>query len=366
MMRLAEKYGERPSVNHRMLAWVIRHSPWVITRYQVRDDGFTSYRKLKGRGYNSELVEIGECLWYKTPGVEFQKLDARWETGLFLGRVEASDEVLVGVGAEVNRARAIRRKPESMRWDKNVYLSFTAKPWGPKGQLRDRVSRNPPLYITKAKVATHGKTPGCRGCEEGGRDARHTPKCRERYKKIEERLRKEAEDRIPRSATVREQKPEGEDVVEEEEQKKKAAAQADDDSDDEPDPPGLAPADESEDEKKPPPLQRDDEEDVHNIATGAAKASKDVVQDESSDEEDELGDQRRSGPEPGGAVPVPPPLKRTRMLGRIATHLSAKKNARTSQVGRYRTSKFVKRIRGVSCSGYWTRNCRIPIWKSRT
>ena len=67
------------------------HAAMLINLCKMGDDGLTAYERRKGKKFNRTLPEIGEGIWYLKPesrGVD--KLDSRWEDGIFAGlRVES-------------------------------------------------------------------------------------------------------------------------------------------------------------------------------------------------------------------------------------------------------------------------------------
>ena len=51
-----------------MMAWLIRHAGWLITRFRVHPSGKTSYFMVKLRNYSGEVLQIGEVCWARDPG----------------------------------------------------------------------------------------------------------------------------------------------------------------------------------------------------------------------------------------------------------------------------------------------------------
>ena len=82
--------GQRLPATHPLMAWVVRHAAWLITRFVVRPSGRTAYEALRGRAYRSKLVEIGERVFAKKPGdsQNVTKLDSRWEAGIWVGKTD--------------------------------------------------------------------------------------------------------------------------------------------------------------------------------------------------------------------------------------------------------------------------------------
>ena len=121
------------------------------------------------------------------------KGDSRWSQGLWLGKVEASDEHIVGQGARVYKTRTVRRQPEDKRWSLEAVDALRALPWGEAGQVTDAARTTKRRYITRAVVDLHGATEGCRGC--AGTAKRHSTRCATRFDEI---FAKQDEDRAAR------------------------------------------------------------------------------------------------------------------------------------------------------------------------
>ena len=44
---------------------IARHAAWLRTRFQIRSDGFTAYKKVKQRAYGGDVAEFGEIVFLK-------------------------------------------------------------------------------------------------------------------------------------------------------------------------------------------------------------------------------------------------------------------------------------------------------------
>ena len=84
---LGSRYGKRidgPSV---MIPWMVQHAARIINRFRVGKDGRTAHQRVKGRGFQQETVQFGECAWCLKPKlVGKNKADVRWEGGGGLAR----------------------------------------------------------------------------------------------------------------------------------------------------------------------------------------------------------------------------------------------------------------------------------------
>ena len=176
-----EKYKVTLPVDHPLLTWATRHAAWTITRFLVKEDGATAYRRLYSKEYTGEVAQLAECVWFRVPNRQGVKLEVRWEAGLWLGKSEKADEHLICCGEEVVTARSINRRPEAERSPIGGLEGFCVTPWFTKNK---ESAAGPPRrrYITKAMVDQYGRTKGCRACH--GLAQAHDELCRKRFEAI--------------------------------------------------------------------------------------------------------------------------------------------------------------------------------------
>ena len=136
---------------------------------------------LRGKDYNGIVVEFGECVLYKIPGLQ-PKLATRWEKGVWLGKRNSTDEHLVGTEDGTTTARTVQRRPEEHRWSKDVFQKLVATPSQPRGLHDGREAEPRQKYITKAIMDRLGRTAGCGACEGARRP--HTEECRARFETL--------------------------------------------------------------------------------------------------------------------------------------------------------------------------------------
>ena len=64
----------------------MRYASGTIFRESVGNDGFTAYKRVKGKEFKKELVKFGEGVWYLKPKSKGKnKAECRWEDGVYLG-----------------------------------------------------------------------------------------------------------------------------------------------------------------------------------------------------------------------------------------------------------------------------------------
>ena len=94
--------------SHPSRPWLVRHASSTVFREKVGNDGFTAYKRVKGKEFKKELVKFGECIWYLKPKSKGKaKAECRWEDGVFLGIRDESGEYIVGTPEGAIKVRSI-------------------------------------------------------------------------------------------------------------------------------------------------------------------------------------------------------------------------------------------------------------------
>ena len=79
------KDGKEMSPKSNAMPWLVRHAASTLFRELKGKDGFTAYRRIKGKEFSKELVEFGECVWYLKPKCKGKnKAKDRWDNGVWL------------------------------------------------------------------------------------------------------------------------------------------------------------------------------------------------------------------------------------------------------------------------------------------
>ena len=160
------------------LAWMLRHSFWLLNRYQPHKGGATSFERLTGSPYRSPILPLFamvECVIPpdRKPGgvLVVAKGTPRTFRSMWVGRTGERDEhLVVNEIGHVVRARTVRRRVENENSGSDVIklnatLSYL-KPDGDDVEVRERWT----------------PTPGCRACESAHAN-KHLVRCEaRRYK----------------------------------------------------------------------------------------------------------------------------------------------------------------------------------------
>ena len=134
-------------------------------------------------------------------------MQGRFQKGVFLGRVDRTNEVMIGVGNQLVRTTKFLRLPEKEQWSAEALEGLRGLvPWtagktarggalevvfpgplvsadaGPAGPDTERAEKR--LYLTKKLLDKYGRTQGCEGCFPRTAAPRpHTEACRARLEK---------------------------------------------------------------------------------------------------------------------------------------------------------------------------------------
>jgi hypothetical protein len=211
-----QKIGGKIGPREPLLAWLTEYAGVLLTLFHkgAPHDGMTAYQRLKGKPWRIALPPFGERVEFRRRTKN--KLDTRWEAGVYLGVKMNTTEKIVGNATGTYVVQSMRRLPEGARYDQEMLKSLRGLPWKPQPGPEDPVNLELPMpialepeveehenrpteiapkrlvlkriYITKYDIEKYGHTAACPACDstrEGRRQGglQHTDDCR---KQIEE------------------------------------------------------------------------------------------------------------------------------------------------------------------------------------
>ena len=94
-----------------LIAWLIRHAAWSLTRFQVKSNGRTAFVRVFWKTYTSQVLPFGERVMYKYTAVPTGNLDQRWDHGIWLGKAPMTDDHIILTESGVQKARSLNRVP---------------------------------------------------------------------------------------------------------------------------------------------------------------------------------------------------------------------------------------------------------------
>ena len=119
---------------------MVRHCGWLLTRFQMKATGRTASCSKTGREYKREFAE--QVLFHNSessgPGATVGKLMPRWDLGVWVGKINDSDEHVLLTPFGSKRARGIRRLPETSKWNADFLRTVRGLPSGSVGACTSR------------------------------------------------------------------------------------------------------------------------------------------------------------------------------------------------------------------------------------
>ena len=211
--RLEEMHKIDIPQDHPILTWAVEYAGQMLTRGQIsKVDGLTGYERRKGKPYRRALPEFGEAIMYMpVKGNKKNKLEDRFVSGIYVGLVERSNEIRVGIeNGSVVAANSFRRLQQAQRSNPELIKKIRGTPWKPSSSSSDSMlqlyidarSTVPRTSLPPAPVAAsedfdpkrvyirrevelkqYGYSVGCKGCEAARSDlapTNHSEDCRAR------------------------------------------------------------------------------------------------------------------------------------------------------------------------------------------
>ena len=159
LIALEKKISSHIPIDHPILSWLVEFVGDILTKYLQGADGQTAYERLFGKKIREEHLEFGEVvLWRKPRGQDYNVIaEARWESGVWVGRKWGTPHRLVSLGNRVVECRAIQRVPLVDRWKSELVDAVRATRWAnpaPVGGAAAPAVLPGPRRLTKSWRAT--------------------------------------------------------------------------------------------------------------------------------------------------------------------------------------------------------------------
>ena len=91
-----------------------------MTRYNTGRDGCSPFRRIFGKPYDGSISKFGEQVQYKLCGRLSNRVKPRWELGAWVGKMELTDEHLLGTLAGIWSCRTTYLLPKSHRFNRDA------------------------------------------------------------------------------------------------------------------------------------------------------------------------------------------------------------------------------------------------------
>ena len=133
-----------------ILPWLVRHQSYLRNRFVVRSSNRAPFEELTMSKSQSPLLNFAEAVLTKEFGAQEGKLGSPWDLGMWLGRSTRTNEHLVGTRVGVIKARTVKRRPETLKWDRELYDAMNFVPWLIDGPIARPEARWEPTLGCKA------------------------------------------------------------------------------------------------------------------------------------------------------------------------------------------------------------------------
>ena len=125
-----ERIGRKIMSEERIVLFLTEYCSYLWNRLHVGDDGLTAYEKVKGKKASVLAVEFGEKMLYKIKNKnKLEKINARWEYGIFVGVKKLSNELWVATKDGLKSVRSVKRIPSEHRWGEDCCSWVRHVPW---------------------------------------------------------------------------------------------------------------------------------------------------------------------------------------------------------------------------------------------
>ena len=126
-----------------LVAWLIRHAAWSLTRFQVKNDARTAFVRVFGKAYTSQVLPFGERVMYKYTAVPTGILDQRCGHGTWVGKAPMTDEHIILTENGVQKARSLHRVPPEERFMISELKKVRGLPWNGRAAIVTQQDQGP-------------------------------------------------------------------------------------------------------------------------------------------------------------------------------------------------------------------------------
>ncbi len=113
--------GRKIDAREKIVGFIPEYVAYLLNRLSQGEDGKVPYERIRGKKPTILGLEFGEKLLYKVKrGSKLEKINERWEYGIFLGVRRKSNELWIGTKDGIESVRSVKRIPVEQRWGKSV------------------------------------------------------------------------------------------------------------------------------------------------------------------------------------------------------------------------------------------------------
>ena len=130
--------GRKIDAREKIVNFIPEYASYLMNRLEVGKDGKVAYDGETRKKPIVLGVEFAGKLLYKVkPTAKLEKINSRWEFGIFVGVRRRSGEVWIAVKGKVLSARSVRRIPAEHRWGEDCLSWVDSVPWNKYKEASD-------------------------------------------------------------------------------------------------------------------------------------------------------------------------------------------------------------------------------------
>ena len=125
-----ERLGIKLSAKSRIISFIPEYAAYLLNRLHKGQDGKVGYERIKGKKPTVLGLEFGEkVLFKKNKGLKMEKINEKFEYGIFVGVRRRSNEVLVCSPEGLHAVRTVSRILFEKRWGMDNVNWIEWVPW---------------------------------------------------------------------------------------------------------------------------------------------------------------------------------------------------------------------------------------------
>ena len=125
-----DRMGEKLDAKEKIATFIPDYAAYLMNRLEVGKDGKTAYERTKGKKPTVLGIEFGEKVLYKIkPSQKMEKINARWDYGIFVGVRRRSGELWIAAQDQIFSVRSVRRIAVEQRWSRDCVEWVSRVPW---------------------------------------------------------------------------------------------------------------------------------------------------------------------------------------------------------------------------------------------
>ena len=131
-LHLENRIGKVVPPNHPVIHWMVEYASETINRFRIVTKESTPREFLRGKHEIRRMAEFGECVLRLPETWEsgrMEKLEPKFEKGVWLGACPRTDEAIIGTATSIVRAGTVTRQTLEEAWNAEQLLATTLTPW---------------------------------------------------------------------------------------------------------------------------------------------------------------------------------------------------------------------------------------------